>query len=162
MKRKKFCFLSISVFVFMIATEISCNTYVWTPVRKLIEGTWVRSPNPNADNLTEKWTFSEGCLTITEFDSTNSFVRVVLFVSSTTDASLTSCIKYNVENLVHKTYLHADQWFIGSSVLTAANSDIGKWLVVKISKKELYLSTEIANSDGKIIRGDRQKGFVRE
>ncbi len=136
---------------------ISCNTLFWQPVSKLLIGTWVMSPNPSG-NETIRWTFeTDGCLYQDRYDATTgTFITRDLFFTSPTDRSLTDCIEWNVDAKVTKHYLNTERWFLGD------NRDVAKWLVVKINKKELYLSSEIENGDGVTIKGDFQRGFLLE
>ncbi len=143
---------------------ISCNTYFWQPVCKLIVGKWVMSPNPTDAGVTEKWEFkSDGCLVITNHDpNTNELLSTQVFLTSKTDTSLTSCIEFNCKNGLGKDFVETPRWFLGDNASIGVNNDVGKWLVVRINKAELYLSAQVENSSGQTIKGYFQRGFIRE
>ena len=143
----------------------SCNTYVWQPVDQLIQGTWIASPNPKPDTdgqmVTEKWTFDQGCLDVAIWDQQGRLKRKEQYINCLdTGNAAATCVSYQVENRADKDYIHADNYFCGTDPQITGN-DPGKWIVVKVSKDELFLSAEV-EKNGRTIKGSRQIGFVAE
>ena len=143
----------------LVLVFIGCNTYVWQPVNKLVLGTWVVSPDPDEFGNTEKWKFEDGCLTISLYQG-DVLIQELQFKDPDNPADFSTCIEYEIVSMVHKDYIETPRWFAGN--VAELNVNIGRWLVIKINKDELYLSSEIKNVYGKVIKGDHQKGFVKE
>ncbi|MCH8330240.1 MAG: hypothetical protein IH946_02490 [Bacteroidetes bacterium] len=151
------------ILTFSLCTIIfySCNTYIWQPTEKLLHGIWILNPDPDSTGLTEKWNFDNGCLKVTYWNN-SILVNTKTYVMSRSNPTLTTCVDYNISNKIDRHFLTTDRWFLGNDPITAINADVPIWLIVKLDKKELYLSSEAVNNEGKSIKGDYQKGFVRE
>ena len=123
----------------------ACNTYLFESVKKRIIGKWLLSDSDTAK--IETWEFkSDGTLEIV----INNNIK--LYTSVTSGDSL-PYIEWTVENKITKHYLYTDSWWGSTN-----QEEYPRWLVVKVNKKKLYLSSE----QGKKIKGSFQRGFIKQ
>ena len=144
-------FFKLACFVCIVSSLFfSCHTYFFQPVKKQLEGTWIKSPLDAAKQ--EEWTFTDdGKLYIVNYD--------IDFPNTTRDTTY-SCkdgtkdyIDWQIENKVTKHFLYTDEWPPFCSAETNA-----KWLIIKLNKSILYMSSQ----ENVKTRGSWQQGFTKK
>ena len=123
----------------------NCNTYVWQPIEKKLEGTWKRSPQTN---MYEEWKFEKGLFYRTLVEKTEPVTRVP-FESCLDEKSHL----FEVENKITSHYI-----LIPDLDIWCGSEDNPKWLIVKLTKSEMYLTMV----DDKGSKGSYQYGFIKE
>lgn len=128
----------------------ACHTYLFQSVKKQITGKWLLSDSDTAKK--ETWEFrSDGTLEIRITNATQT--DSIQWFTDPSSGVAQPYIEWSVENKITKHYLYTDAWWG-----TSNQDDIGRWLVVKVNKKKLYLSSE----HQKKIRGSFQRGFIKQ
>jgi len=138
--------ISLMLMIFIGLSFLGCHTYVFQPVKKQIVGTWIKSPQDST--LHQEWTFTDdGKLFIVD-------VQPGISARDTArDCDSLTFVSWQVENKITKHYLYTDTYDAFCSLETPP-----RWLVIKVNKKELYLSSE----ENKKIKGSWQYGFVKQ
>ncbi|MCH8903323.1 MAG: hypothetical protein IIA45_05360 [Bacteroidetes bacterium] len=95
--------------LFLTFNFISCNTYFWQPIPKMLEGSWLRTPFEAGEE--ERWIFDGDSVRI--FNNTLDFT-----------------FPYIVDNNFSKDYVIIDGYL---------PDGVDRWYVVHVSKTELYL-----------------------
>ncbi len=146
--------LKISCFVLLIGFLFNqCNTYIWQPVEKQLIDTWIKSPQTTDEfgviTGYEEWTFTEDGLFYRVFvQLTSPVIRDTITTCSPERANVHT---YEVENKITRHFIvteNIDYW---------CGSDESKWLVVKLTKSEMYLTSIDENK----TRGSFQFGFTK-
>ncbi len=132
--------------IFILIFLSGCHTYFFQPVEKQIIGTWIKSPQ--AYGVVEEWTFDEdNTLRIREY------TYGVLTDDKKDHAGDREYIEWKIQNKITKHHLYTDNY-----LPFTINADVQpKWLIIKVNKSELYLSS----IEGK-TRGAWQWGFVKK
>lgn len=148
--------LKISCVVLLIGFLFNhCNTYIWQPVEKqLIDGTWIKSPQITDDDgvITgyEEWTFTKDGLLYRVFvQLTSPVIRDTIVTCSPEKLDFHT---YEVENKVTRHFIltpNIEYW--------CGTSDEPKWLIVKLTKSEMYLTSIDVNK----TKGAFQFGFTK-
>ncbi len=125
---------------------VACHTTVWQNVNKDIEGVWTRMPVEPGYN--EKWNFSDGQLSITVND-----VPLVFLLS---DSSTTTSIPYTIVNRIDNHYLYFEN-VKATNAPWSLPQDIKRWLIVKLTKDQLFLSAESKTGQ----KGGTQREFFK-
>jgi len=123
----------IKIFILLIAIPVlyfGCRPNLFSPVKKRIIGTWQLSP---VDSCNETWTFEKGG----SLDGTLEIMRCNTLLQ----------YNYEIKNKLTKRYLETDVLLEGFT----------RWRVIKLNKKEMYLSSRIGN-----VKGSAQRGFLRK
>jgi hypothetical protein len=130
--------------ILLTVALISCNTFVLTPAKKRIKGKWTQvSPKPNA-GVDVTWEFKGGELTIyTDKTVVDSSGNVLM------DTTLTYSTSYEVKNKITR------------HVLIAEVGRVIEWVITKINKKELHISS-LDRTDGPNRKSNVQYDFVKK
>ena len=138
----------LGIAIILLISFSACHTYLFEPVKKKIAGKWLLSDSDSAKK--EIWEFkSDGTLEVKINDT------ISWFVSPQSGDSL-PYVEWSVENKITKHYLYTDAWW--GHGIKPSEEQIGRWLIVRVSKKKLYISSEF----DKKIKGSFQKGFIKQ
>jgi len=124
----------IKILILLIAIPLlyfGCRPNLFSPAKKRIIGTWQLSPQDSCDEI---WTFEKGG----SLDGTVEIMRCNTLVGS---------VEYKIKKKIAKVYLETEVVLEGYT----------RWRILKLNKKQMYLSSDLGN-----IKGSNQKGFLRK
>ena len=124
---------TIKIFILLIAIPVlyfGCRPNLFSPAKKRIIGTWQLSP---LDSCNETWTFKKGG----PLDGTLEVMKCGMLFQ----------YDYEIKKKLTKVYLEPVPLLEGAT----------QWRILKLNKKEMYLSSKIGN-----VKGSAQRGFLKK